>query len=434
MKYYIKTYGCAMNYADSRRISEIMKSNSFTEVNSALKADIIILTSCSIRQSAEDKILGWGIKTKKKEYKDKIIVLTGCMAVRYNRQNKNSKTSLKYTEKLKRQAPWIDFILPITNINKLPDLIKKEAIKNFDKSPESLKKENLVGEALIPISTGCNNFCSYCIVPYTRGPLKNFSTKLILEKVEEALSQDKKLITLLGQNVNSWIDTYKGNKIDFAGLIELITTKFNTEEYWINFLSSNPHKWNTHLTEVITKNSKVMKWSNIAIQSGSNVILEKMNRKYKVEDFIKIVEKIKKTYPKFSITTDIIVGFPGETDEEFQKTLDLIKRLKFNMVYAGKYSPRVGTLSAKLYSDKIPLKVKKNRERTLKDLVNKLRLEYNKRWINKKISILTTSKKRGVSYFNHDVIFNNELKIDQINTFVRAKVKEANKKGLKVEI
>ncbi len=422
-----------MNYADSRRISKLMKSNSFTEVDSSLKADIIILTSCSIRQSAEDKILGWGIKAKRKEYKDKIIVLTGCMAVRYDRHDKNTETSMKYTEKLKRQAPWIDFILPITEITRLPDLIKKEIVKDFDESPESLKKEKSVKDALIPISTGCNNFCSYCIVPYTRGPLINFPTKFILEKVKKELKENSKLITLLGQNVNSWKGDKAGETINFAELIELITNTFKND-YWINFLSSNPHKWNSHLSEVITTNPKVIKWANIAVQSGSNKILEMMNRKYKVEDFIEIVQNIKQTHPNFSITTDIIVGFPGETDKDFQKTLDLIKKLKFNMVYVGKYSPRKGTLSAKSYSDNIPLKVKKERERALKDLVNDLRLQYNERWIGKKIPILAISREKGVSYYNHDVIFNKEIKKNQVNTFVNATVTEANKKGLRVDV
>jgi tRNA-2-methylthio-N6-dimethylallyladenosine synthase len=391
--FFIKTYGCAMNSADSNSIRNLLNRNGLKEVQNWKDSDIVILVTCSIRQQAEDKVSGWGIKAQKDVFNDKIVILTGCMAQRYDRSN--DKTNERYRRSLLKRFPWINHILNITEINKLPTLLKLDNTELLDTPNINYDKANIY-QGLFSISHGCNNFCSYCIVPYARGKLINFPKEKILNDIKEFVSNGGKLVTLLGQNVNSWEDG-DDNFVDLLKEVEKIKG-----EFWINFLSSHPKDFSDKLIDLITTHDKFLKHCNIAVQSGSNKILGLMNRQYKIQKFIDICKKIKEKNPNFRITTDAIVGFPKETEEDFKKTLGLLKECYIEMVYIGKYSPRSGTASSRL-EDSISLSVKKTREKALRNVVNEIRLREHKKLVGKKLPILMINANHGISYYNHEV-------------------------------
>jgi len=434
--YYIKTFGCAMNYSDSERIKFLMEKIGFKQMKKSTDADVVILNSCSIRQQAEDKVIGWGqnLRIKGNKYKDKKqkIILTGCMATRFNRNlSNNVDTQLKQRKLLKRQMPWLDEIIEISEINKLPSLLgtkqfEKDDLANENINIRSFNSNNVIG--LFPISTGCDNFCSYCIVPYTRGGLTNYPEEMIISAVREFINQGGKLVTLIGQNVNSWKS--KDGKRDFVDLLnELIKIE---GDFWINFISSNPMDFTDRLCHLIATDPHFIKSVNLAVQSGSDRILKLMNRRYEAIDFLNIVRTIKNKYPDFRITTDIIVGFPGEEKFDFDATLKLLKDADIDMVYLGKFSPRKGTVASR-YKETLSLQEKKNRENLVYDLINEIRIKHNKKYIGKEVDVLITGGRRGISYFNHEVVLNNPASKKEIGQIVRKKVVEATRAGLVLE-
>ena len=414
----MKTYGCAMNTADSNGIRNILNRYNLNETQDWKKADIIFLVTCSIRQQAEDKVSGWGIKAQKEIFKDKTIILTGCMAQRYDRSN--NIISERYKDKLLKKHPWITHIINIKEIDKLPQLLNLEDIDLID-SPNNNYNSNNKYQGLFSTSHGCNNFCSYCIVPYARGKLINLPKEKILHNIKDFISSGGKIVTLLGQNVNSWEDENR-NFVDLLKEIEQIEGDF-----WINFLSSHPKDFSNELIDLITTHDKFLKHCNIAVQSGSDRILELMNRQYKAEKFINICKKIKEKNPQFRITTDAIVGFPTETEEDFEKTVDLVKTCEVEMVYIGKYSPRNGTVAYRL-DDNVPLSVKKNREKILRESVNKIRVEKHSNLLNNDLPVLMIEPNRGISYYNHEVITKKEYNPGEIYNL---QVKGFSKSGLK---
>jgi tRNA-2-methylthio-N6-dimethylallyladenosine synthase len=407
-----------MNSADSNSIRNLLTRNGLKETDSWKDANIIILVTCSIRQQAEDKVSGWGIKAKKDIFKGKKVILTGCMALRYNRGD--NTISKKYQRELKERFPWITHIINIKEINKLPILLKLDNKELLD--TENINyDENNIYQGLFSISHGCNNFCSYCIVPYARGELINFPKKKILKDIEDFVNKGGKIVTLLGQNVNSWED----NGLNFVDLLKEVSSIKG--DFWVNFLSSHPKDFSDELIELITTNDKFLKHANIAAQSGSNRILKLMNRQYKIDKFIGICKRIKDKDPNFRITTDAIVGFPTETDEDFQKTLALMDECEIEMVYIGKFSPREGTVASKL-KDNVPLSNKKKREKKLRKRVNEIRERKHSQLVGQEIPILMIEERKGISYYNHEVITEDSYKPGKIYNL---KVKEYSKAGLK---
>jgi tRNA-2-methylthio-N6-dimethylallyladenosine synthase len=415
--YHIKTYGCAMNTADSNSIRNLLNSHNLKEVQKWQDADVIILVTCSIRQQAEDKVSGWGIKANKKIFKNKTVVLTGCMAQRYDRDN--NRISEKYRTKLLKRFPWIDYLLNIQEINKLPALLKLDNKDLLDNPTINYDQTNIY-QGLFSSSHGCNNFCSYCIVPYARGELINFPKEKILNDIKAFVENGGKIVTLLGQNVNSWKDS-NSTFVDLLKEVENIKGDF-----WINFLSSHPKDFSNELIELITTHKKFLKHCNIAVQSGSDRILKLMNRQYKAEKFINICKKIKDNNPDFRITTDAIVGFPTETEDDFQKTVDLVNECDIEMVYIGKFSPRTGSVAAKLEDD-VSLSTKKRREKRLRKTVNDIRYRRHKNWVGKKLPILMIEPNKGISYYNHEVITKSEYEPGKV---YELEVKNFTKAGL----
>ncbi len=319
MKYHIITYGCQMNENDSERIAAQLEKKGYQPAKKIDQADLVVINVCSVRQSAMDRVY-----SKVKKLKNPKIILTGCLL-----------------EKDKKQlASQVNEIWPIIDLKISP-------------------KRQSSDQALVPIMTGCNNFCTYCVVPYTRGREYSRPAQEIIKEVEDLVKKEYKEITLLGQNVNS----YQG----FPKLLKLINDI--PGNFKIKFLTSHPKDMSDELIKVIAQNKKISQEIHLPVQSGDNQILKKMNRGYTVRDYQNLVKKIQQAIPQAKISTDIIVGFPGETEKQFQNTIKLVKEIGFKKAYISAYSCRAGTAAAKLKDD-VSSDEKKRRKRILLNILN----------------------------------------------------------------
>lgn len=370
MNFFIKTFGCIQNTADSERIKTFYWNEGFIETDDWKKSDLVIINTCIIRESAENRVYGLineidkqnlsvakATSPLKKGRSHKIkIVVTGCLAGLAHKD----KTGKKLAQ-LKRDFPAVSEFLPIEKIS-------------FDIEPLRGKSE----VALIPISFGCSNFCSYCIVPFAKGPEISRKMEDILKDIDKAIKDGFKQVMLIGQNVNSY-----GNDFTEATLVSMGKKRFKSlfpkllEEVAkkdlekISFVSSNPWDFSDELIEIIAKNSNIDRLLHLPFQAGDDEVLKNMNRGYTSKEYLELVEKIRSKIPDVRFSTDIIIGFPGEDEKAFENTVELCKKANFEIAYINKYSPRKGTVSAKLYKDEIPMKEKKRRWNVLNDLINK---------------------------------------------------------------
>lgn len=354
-KYFIKTFGCQMNESDSERIEALLKEEGLLESNSIETADLAIYTTCGVRQTAEDRVYGQVHNLRKKNPKIKIVI-TGCLAHRKDVQRK-----------LKEKA---DFFIPIADILSLREIIKNNKVdenqngKNeyLELVPNYHKRDS----AFVPIMTGCNNFCTYCVVPYARGREWSRPMSEIVAEIESLAKNNYKSVMLLGQNVNSYdYSTETEKEIKFPFLLDALASKF--PEIQFSFFTSHPKDFSKELMDTIAKNKNISREIHLPFQSGSDKILKAMNRKYTQKHYLSIIEQIKKKVPDAKFSTDVIVGFPGETKEDFEKTADVFRKVKFFEAYVNKYSPRPGTAAEKL-EDSIPWEEKKRREKFLRTL------------------------------------------------------------------
>lgn len=354
--FFLKTYGCAMNTYESGKVTDLLQGLGLTTADDIHKSDFLIINSCSIRQAAEDSVYGWGLVIKELPTKPTVILM-GCLtgAAKSNRR----RYELSY---LQKKAPWIDYFWTYDEaIEKLPTIITSNRGESIERN----------STGLVSISQGCNNFCTYCIVPYARGPEKSRASSDIVGEVEKLILCGQTEITLLGQNVNSWGKDLTP-KERFSNLVKAVHDIKGITR--MSFLSSNPYDFKEDLINVL-KLPKVDRYLHLPVQSGDNEILNKMNRKHSREDYLELVTKIKKAVPEIRIGTDIIVGFPGETDEQFGHTVDLIKEVGFKQIFVAMYSPRKGTVAAETMMDDLPLKVKRARHKSVLDLIKKISKE-----------------------------------------------------------
>ena len=383
-KYFVKTYGCQMNVHDSEEIKYYLEALGYEAVLELEKADIVVLNTCAIRENAKDKVFGYLGRCKhlKKENPNLIIAITGCLM-----------QQPKEIEEIHNRHQYIDIIIGTHNLSELPSLIeeannkKKQNIEVYSNSDivfENVKynRDSKIS-AWINIIYGCDKFCTYCIVPYTRGRERSRKMEEVLEEVKALKEQGYMEITLLGQNVNAYgKDLNLG--YDFATLLENVA-KIGIPR--IRFVTSHPWNFTDRMVDVIAKYDNIMPYVHLPIQSGSDEILKRMNRKYTIEEYKKLFDQIKKKVKNVAITTDIIVGFPNETDEDFQKTLDIVNYCKFDGAYTFIFSPREGTAAAKM-EDKVPMQVKEERLQKLNELVNKYSLESNQKMLGKTLDVL----------------------------------------------
>lgn len=381
--YYIKTYGCQANIADSIKMGDMLENTGFEfyfpknttteteELKEVLEnVDILIINTCSVRQKSEDKAYGLGkviLETKRKndvkgnkDAKARVpfIIMSGCVVGSATGDRKLSDIYL-----LSKKTPWVDLYISPSEIPMLLSKITETNQKLLTESDlpkvSSLKSFNRIDYGYVNISTGCDNFCSYCVVPYSRGKEISRTKDEILSDVTRLVKQGYKNIMLLGQNVNSWglspsekLDVRIGKDIPtpFADLLTKVHEVPELER--LSFMSSNPFDFTKALIDVLSL-PKLDRYLHIAVQSGNNEILKKMNRRHTVEEFISLVNTIKKKVPEMSFGTDIIVGFPGETKEQFMDTVELFRKIRFDVAYISKYSPRKGTTAQKLFIDDV---------------------------------------------------------------------------------
>jgi tRNA-2-methylthio-N6-dimethylallyladenosine synthase len=424
--YHLITIGCAMNKADSERVANFLEDNGYSEKTQWLEADIVILTTCGIRQSAEDRVYGL-VNQIRKTNKKAAVVITGCLS--------------KRKDVMRRLIGQVDLFMPINELSNMFELLKTtkpENVLSFDKARELggekylsiIPKYDSEYTACVPIGNGCNNFCSYCVVPYARGREVYRDAEEIIREVKSLVKKGYKEIILLAQNVNS----YKSDKYNFPKL--LVELNKITGHFWIRFSSSHPKDMSAELIEAIGACDKVANHLHLAVQSGDNKMLELMNRKYTAEHYRDLIAKVRKIKPGIAITTDLIVGFPGETKKQFNASVKLFKDLKFEMGYVSEYSPRPGTVSWNMKDD-VSREEKKLRNKIITDILKETSLAANKDLVGKEFEVLVDGVKKNGKYYGKtsgakNVMFaaSDKKPEELIGYFVKVKISKGMTFGL----
>ena len=382
-KYFLRTYGCQMNVHDGEEIAARLESLGFTSTEELEQADIVILNTCAIRENAHDKLYGFLGRCKHEKEKNNpnlIIGICGCMAQEEN-----------VVEELMSKHKYVDIVFGTHNIHELQELIlsrkEKQNIQVYSCEGNvyeniSYKRDSNI-KAWVNIQYGCDKFCTYCIVPYTRGKQRSRRSCEILKEVEQLKAQGYKEITLLGQNVNAYGKEYE-DEISFAELLRKVSD-IGIER--IRFVTSHPWDFTEEMINAIAERDNIMPYIHLPLQSGSSRILKLMGRRYTKEEYIELYDKIKNTVPNCSITTDIIVGFPNETDSDFEETLEVVNHCKYDSAFTFIYSPREGTPAAKM-DDKIDMKTKEDRLHKLNEVINSYSNAANQKYLNKIVPVL----------------------------------------------
>ena len=382
-KYFIKTYGCQMNVHDSEEIKKILENLGYTEIEDYEQADLIILNTCAIRENAHDKVFGFLGRCKhlKKTNKDLILGLCGCMAQEEN-----------VVKEIREKHKYIDIVFGTHNMNELPDMLMnfygKQSINVYSKEGDVIEFGNLYKRdskitAWVNIMYGCDKFCTYCIVPYTRGKQRSRKSEDILKEVKELKEQGYKEITLLGQNVNAYGKDLDG-EIEFGELLEKVSD-IGIER--IRFVTSHPWDFTDKMIDVIASRENIMPYIHLPLQSGSNKILKLMGRRYTKEEYLELFNKIRNKVKNASITTDIIVAFPGETEEDFEELYNFLKEAKFDKLGAFMYSKEEGT-----GAEKMPNQIHPATKKSRYNKIMKLQQEISRENLENKIC--TTQKAR----------------------------------------
>jgi len=390
-EFFIETWGCQMNEEDSEKLSGMLKKEGYIRTEERENADVIIFNTCCVRENAELKVYGnLGIlKGLKSKNPNLIIAVTGCMM-----QQKGM------AETIKKKFPFVDIIIGTHNLHNFPNYLNE--VKKKDTSVLKIQeKENSIIEnmpidrknsmkAFVTIMYGCNNFCTYCIVPYVRGRERSRTPENIEAEIKKLISEGYKEITLLGQNVNSYGKDLEPN-VTFAELLKRVNNIEGLER--VRFMTSHPKDLTDDVIEAIAKCDKLCEQIHLPVQSGSSEILKKMNRHYDREKYLDVVSKIKKLIPNVALSTDIIVGFPGETEKDFEETLSLVKEVEYDSAFTFLYSIRKGTPAAK-FEDQVPEDVKHKRFNRLVEVLNEISAKKNKAYEGKIEEVLVegTSK------------------------------------------
>ena len=384
--FYIETFGCQMNEYDSEKISGMLNSLDYKKVNKIESADLIIYNTCLIRENAENKLYGklGALKKIKREKKDLILAVGGCIP-----QNEEIRNYLL------EKYPFIDIIFGANTFYKLPEMLKRHSNKNKEilvelEKNSSEENENLPSvrkfnhKGFVNIMYGCNNFCSYCVVPHTRGRERSRDSVDILSEIEGLASKGFKEVTLIGQNVNSYGNDFKGN-YKFTQLLEDVEKIDGIKR--IRYVSSHPKDVGDDFIDFLSRSKKVCNHIHLPIQSGSSKVLKEMNRKYSQKNYLDIIEKLKKSVPNISISTDFIVGFPGETEEDFLETLEVCKKVEFDAAFTFIYSIRPNTPAGER-EDQIDEKLKHERFNRLLEALYPVFYKKNQEYIGKVVKVL----------------------------------------------
>jgi tRNA-2-methylthio-N6-dimethylallyladenosine synthase len=420
-KAYIHTWGCQMNEHKSERIAGILSREGYCLVEDPAQADLVIFNTCMVRQKAEEKVYSKAGEIRK--YKERnpnlLFGVGGCLAQALKEE---------LFEKIK-----VDFIFGTTQIGEIPKLLQESQSQRgrnglriaMEPTPRQIEELPLIREsafqAKVIVTEGCSNLCSFCIVPYTTGPLRSRPLKAILKEVKELAKEGCKEVTLLGQNVDSY---GKDISESFASLLRCLT---EIDIPRIRFTSSHPKDITLEVIKIMGEENNICEHLHMAVQSGSNRILKEMRRGYTKESFLELIHKIKETVPEVNITTDIIVGYPGESEQDFEETMDLVEKARFGGAFIFKYSPRQGTICYDKKDD-VPPQQKQRRLETLLELQKQITAEENSKLIGQALEVLvedsSKGKCRGRTKNNKTISFEGNDKM--IGQFVKVKITEAS--------
>ena len=422
-RYFVRTYGCQGNQADGETIAGILEFIGYSKAEDVNDADVILLNTCAVRENAEDKVFGeiGALKKLKTTNPELIIGICGCMSQQPH-----------VIDKILQSYPQVDLVFGTHNINRLPILLK-EAYFNKERVVEVLSNNNEIMENLpmsreskfkawVNIMYGCDKFCTYCIVPYTRGKERSRLIEDILSEVQDLKDKGYKEVTLLGQNVNAY-----GKDLDLGYDFATLLTKVSDIGIdRIRFVTSHPWNFTNEMIDVIASRENIMPYIHLPIQSGDDEVLRRMGRRYSYEEYKKLYDLIRQKVKNASISTDIIVGFPGETEEQFENTLKAVRECKYDSAYTFIYSPRVGTPAARM-EDNVTEEEKKNRFNRLVEEVSKHAKESNDQFVGKTVKVLV----EGVSKRNENILsgYSEENKlvnfkgdVSKVGTIVEVKI------------
>ena len=423
-KYLVKTYGCQMNERDSENICAMLEGMGYTRTNTIDNADLVILNTCAIRENAHNKVFGMLGRLKHlKEERPIMVGVCGCMA-----------QEEVVVNEIMTKNKHVDFVLGTHNLHRLPEVIKNSIDKNALEVEVWSKEGDIIEDipikreskykAWVNIMYGCDKFCTYCIVPYTRGKQRSRLKEDIIKEVSDLVSEGYQEVTLLGQNVNAYGKDIEGYNYNMANLLSDVA---KTGIKRIKFVTSHPWDFTDDMISVIRDNENVLPYVHLPVQSGSNKILKLMGRKYTRESYLELVHKLRENIPNLCLTTDIIVGFPNETDEDFNDTLSIVNECKYDQAYTFIYSKRVGTPAAAM-EDGISLSKKEERLQVLNELINKYSLESNKKLLNKVVDVLIDckSEKEGMlsGYTSNNKLVNVCAPISYIGKIAKVKITE----------
>jgi tRNA-2-methylthio-N6-dimethylallyladenosine synthase len=378
--YYIWTIGCQMNKADSEHIASYLEGAGYSPVTSAEEADFVLLNSCVVRQNAENKVLNKlnSAKALKKKSPDVTIALTGCLVD-------------SQTEKLRESFPWVDLIFGPQQWEILSEWVESHEAPHFEGISRPVPRK-LPVSVYVPIMHGCNSFCSYCIVPYRRGRERSRDLEEICCEVRTLVEQGVREITLLGQSIGSYGHDlpYKPDLADLLGELNRIEGLLR-----IRFLTNHPKDMSQKLIQAVAELKKVCEHISLPLQAGDDEILRAMRRGYTAEQYQNLVAQIRSTIPDVALSTDIIVGFPDETDEQFERTLDLLQRIRFDRVHVAAYSTRPGTIASRRFDDSVSAEKKEFRLQQVEALHQSIAAEINAAFLGKAVEVLVEGKKKG---------------------------------------
>ena len=382
---YIETYGCQMNKADSELMAGLMSRAGYSLTDDIPSADVILVNTCAVREHAEERVLGRMADFNKYKLKkpDLILGICGCM-------------SKHLGKKLLEKAPYIDLVVGPDSYRRLPDMIGEMSGEPFldlrlDRNEnysgiDPIREKSTNG--WVAVMRGCDKFCAFCIVPYGRGREKNVPAAEVIRQVKELAEEGYKEVTLLGQTVNS----YRDGDTDFADLLQMVSQVRGVER--IRFTSPHPSDFSDKLLDVMAANRKICKYIHLPLQSGSNGVLRRMKRSYTIEEYLALVDKIREVMPGIGLTTDIIVGFPGETEEDYQATYQLMKKVRYDGAFSFKYSPREGTAAYRKMPDDVPDEEKVRRVSEIIALQETISLAINQEMIGEEVEVLVEGRSK----------------------------------------
>lgn len=418
-KYFIWSLGCQMNRSDAERLASVLEVLGFLPTDNESEASLIIVMACSVRQSGIDRILGRMRKWESyRKHHSLITILSGCVL---------PKDKKMFGKKF-------DILIDSKDIHLLPNLIQDSLSKITETNNEHVvdylkiaPKYNSTFQAYVPIQTGCNNFCTYCAVPFTRGREVSRPSQYIIKEIDALVHKGYKSITLLGQNVNSYGLDKNGSELNFSQLLSTIENI--PGDFWVHFTSPHPKDMKDNVLSVMKKSSKIAHQLHLPLQAGSSAVLKTMNRKYTKEEYIALALHIRKMVPDIAMSTDIIVGFPGETQKQFEETLEVFDTIQFDQAYIARYSQRLGTAASKMFPDDVTPDEKKRRFEALNALLKKYSLAYNKQLVGKTLKVLIESQKDGYYYGLTEGL--KKIKIpsnmqDIVGTFQKVRVERAD--------